>query len=234
MGRRCEITVPARKRAAVLEGDALAGNDLGDGDPAGENRAGVLRGVGDREADHPHAALDVSPKRPLASHVALEVHELDRGRARVLRPTPGADDPLAEEGGLEALVGHVVVEHVGDRSLEDEVDHRAVGAEELLDLGPGRRLAHPGVPLALAQLAPDLVEQLLVGPVAVDVGRGDAQFLQVGLGARVVEPLPECGAVVEGHPEVGIGHPVAKAAPLELELPDQRGRRATPPRRHTG
>ena len=83
-----------------------------------------------------------------------------------------------------------------------------------------RRVADPGVALALAQPAPSLVEQLLVGPVALDVARRDAELLEVRLGARVVEPLAERGAVVERHPEVGVGHPVAKAAPLELELAD--------------
>ena len=90
---------------AVLERDALAGGDLGHGDAGGELRAGLLRGVGDREADHPHAALDVAPHRALALEVALVVHELDRGRAGVLRAAVGGDHALAEQRVLEPLVG---------------------------------------------------------------------------------------------------------------------------------
>ena len=48
---------------------------------------------------------------------------------------PGADDALAEEGVLEALVLEVIVEHLGDRGVEDDVDHRLLAVEELLELG---------------------------------------------------------------------------------------------------
>ena len=48
----------------------------------------------------------------------------------------------------------------------------------------------------------------------------DAELLEVRLGARVVEPLAEGGAVLERHPEVRVGHPVAQAAPPQLELAD--------------
>ena len=77
---------------AVLELDALSREDRGDRDAAGEHRAGLAGGVGDREAHHPHAALDVAPDRPLAVEVALVVHQLDRGGAGLARPAPGADD----------------------------------------------------------------------------------------------------------------------------------------------
>jgi hypothetical protein len=42
------------------------------------------------------------------------VHELDRRGALVVGPGPGADDALAEEGVLQALVLEVIVEHLGD------------------------------------------------------------------------------------------------------------------------
>ena len=116
-----------RRRAQggpVLERDALAGRYLGDLDAAGENRSRLRRGVGDREAAHPHPALDVAPDRALAVEVALVVHELDRGGAVVVGPAPGPDDPLTEQRGLQPLVGDVLLQHVGDRCLEDEVDHR--------------------------------------------------------------------------------------------------------------
>ena len=60
---------------------------------------------------------------------------LMRRGALVVRAGPGADDALAEERVLEALVVEVVVEHLGDRGLEDDVDHRLLAVQELLELG---------------------------------------------------------------------------------------------------
>src|SRR3954469_12307140 len=80
---------------AVLEPHALPRHDLGHRHAAGELGAGLACRVGDREADHAHAALDVAPDRPPAVQVALVVHELDRRRAGVLRPAVGGDDRLA-------------------------------------------------------------------------------------------------------------------------------------------
>ena len=57
---------------AVFEPHTLAGHDLADRDAAGEHRARVLRGVGDREADHAHAATHVAPDRALVEQVALD------------------------------------------------------------------------------------------------------------------------------------------------------------------
>jgi hypothetical protein len=105
----------------------------------------------------------------LALEIALVVHELDRRGAGVLRPAVRGDDRLAEQRVLDPLVGDVVVEDVGDRGLEDDVDHHRGAVEHVLDLGAARRVAEPRVALAGAQLAPDDVEDLLVGPVAVDV-----------------------------------------------------------------
>ena len=175
----------------VLEPDALVGHDLGDGDAGGEHGAGLLRGVGDRERDHPHAAADVAPQRAAALEVALVVHELDARGALVLRARPGADHALAEERVLEPLVAHVVVEHLGDRGVEDDVDHRLLAVQELLELGAARRVAEPAVALAGAQAPADLVEEVLVGPVALLVLLGDAERVEVGLGAGVVDPLAE-------------------------------------------
>ena len=89
-----------------------------------------------------------------------------------------------------------------------------LAVQKLLDLGAGGGVADPGVALALAQPLARLVEELLVGPVPVDVALGDAKLLEVRLRAGVVEQLAEGGAVVEGDPEVRVGDPVAQAAAL--------------------
>ena len=68
------------------------------------------------------------------------------------------------------------LEHVGDRGVEDEVDHLLRAAEHLLDLVTGRAVADPGVALAFAQALAALVEELLVGPVAGDVLGRDAEL----------------------------------------------------------
>jgi hypothetical protein len=111
------------KLGSILERHALAGRDPRHRDAAREDRAVLRRGVGDRERAHAHAALDVAPHRALPVQVALVVHELDRGRAGLVGAAPGADDPLAEERRLDPIVVEVAVEDVGDRGLEDEVDH---------------------------------------------------------------------------------------------------------------
>ena len=126
--------------------------------------------------------------------------------------------PWPKSASFSRWSDDVLVEDVGDRGLEDEVDHLLLAAEQLLDLGPGRRVADPGVAGALAELAADVVEELLVGPVAVDVALREAHRLEVGLGPGVVEPLAEGGAVVERDPEVRVGDEEAQAAPAEVEL----------------
>ena len=190
------------------------------GTPVASWRAGLAGGVGDREADHPHAALDVAPDRALALEVALVVHELDRRGAGVLRAAVGGDHALAEQRVLEALVLHVVVEDVGDRRVEDDVEHRLLAVQEVLDLLARRALADPGVAAAGAQPAADLVEEVLVGPVAVDVLLGDLELLEVALGLGVVEPLAERRAVLERDPQVRVGDVALEAALSEAELLD--------------
>ena len=106
----------------------------------------------------------------------------------------------------------VVVEHLGDRGAEDDVEHRLLAAEQLLDLRARRGLAHPRVARAGAQLAADLVEEVLIGPVALDVLGDHAEVAKVALGARVVEPLAEGRAVLERDPQVGVGDEALKAA----------------------
>ena len=91
-GSALQTTVRARMSVPSSSRTPSPGTISADRDAAGELRAGLLRGVGDREADHPHAALDVAPHRALALEVALVVHELDRGGARVLRAAVGGDD----------------------------------------------------------------------------------------------------------------------------------------------
>src|SRR4051794_11503758 len=205
---------------AVLEHDAHLRLDGRHRHAAGEDGARLLRGVGEGEADHPHPALDVAPHGAPALEVALVVHELDRCRAGVLGPAVGGDDALAEERVLQALVAHVVVEHLRDRGAEDDVEHRLLAAQQLLDLRARRRLAHPRVARAGAQLAADLVEQVLIGPVTLDVLGDHAEVAKVALGARVVQPLPEGGAVLERDPQVGIRDEALKAACAQAELGD--------------
>ena len=135
-------------------------------------------------------------------------------------PAVGGDDALAEERVLQPLVAHVVVEHLGDRGAEDDVEHRLLAAEQLLDLRARRRLAHPRVARAGAQLAADLVEEVLIGPVALDVLGDDAEVAKVALGALVVEPLAEGRAVLERDPQVGVGDEALKAAAAQVELGD--------------
>src|SRR5215211_4366460 len=168
---------PGPQRGAVLQAHSLAGQDLRDRHAAGEQGARLGGGIRDREAAHPHPALDVAPYGALAVEVALVVHELDRGGAGLAGAAPGSDDPLAEQRGLQPLVVEVLIEHIGDRSLEQEIDHLLVAVEELLELRPPRRIAYPGVASALSQLAAHLVEELLISPVAVDVGLRDPKLL---------------------------------------------------------
>ena len=192
------------------------GEDLGDRDAGGEHGAGLLGGVGDREADHPHAALDVAPHRALALEVALVVHELDRRGALVLRAGLGADDALAEERVLEALVARCG-RRAPRRSRRSKTTSIIVCSpcEQLLELGAGRRLADPGVALAGAQALADLVEEVLVGPVALDVGLAlTPSASRSALRAGVVEPLAERGAVLERDPQVGVGDVDLEAALL--------------------
>ncbi len=128
--------------------------------------------------------------------------------------------PWPKRRGLQPLVVQVRIEDVGDRGLEAEVDHLLVAAEDLLDLGPGGGIPDPGVALALAQQLADVVEELLVCPVALDVLGRDAEVLQARLRLCIVQPLPECGPVLERDPEVRVGDPVAQPAAPELELID--------------
>jgi hypothetical protein len=64
-----------------------------------------------------------------------------------------------------------VVEHVGDRRVEQDLAEPRVVPEHRLELGPGGRRAEPSVAWPAPQAAAELVEHLLVGPVALDVGR---------------------------------------------------------------
>ena len=138
---------------AVLERHPLAGRDPATGTPQASTAPASAAASAIAKRAHPHAALDVAPDRALAVEVALVVHELDRRGAGLVGPAPGADDPLAEERRLQPLVGDVAVEHLGDRGLEDEVDHLLRAAEHRLDLLAGRACRRPrcrGRPCAAA------------------------------------------------------------------------------------
>ena len=141
---------------------------------------------------------------------------MDAGRAGVAGPGPGADDALAVQGGAQPLVADVVLHHLGDGRLEDDVDGLGVAAEELLDLGPVGGVADPGVAPTVAQRAADAVEQGLVGLVALHVARRE---LGHGGGAAIgVVPQGDRGAVLERAPQVGVHEldPVPAVAQPEL------------------
>ena len=148
------------------------------------------------------------------------MHQLHRGGAGIARPGPGADHAAAEERVVKAAIVEVVLHHLRDRCLEDEVDHLAAAAEHRLDLGAGRRLALPGVALALAEQLADVVVELLVPPVAVDVALRDSERLEVGLGPAVIDELAQRAAVGERDPEVRVGDPPAQPAALQVEVVD--------------
>ena len=211
------------EQLATGETHAFTGKDLGHLDPAGECRAGLGRGFGEGEADHAHAAPHVAPHRALPLEVALVVHQLHGRRAPVTGAGVGADHALTEERVLDALVADVVVEHVRDRRLEEDVDHPLVVAEHGLELVAGGRVPDPAVPAPGAQQLAHVVEDLLVRPVAVDVGGGEAERLQPRLRAGVVVPLGQRRAVLEGCPQVGIGHEHLEPAAAQVELVDDHG-----------
>ena len=132
----------------------------------------------------------------------------------------GTDHTLAVERVVQPRVAHVVLEDVGDRRLEDDVDHRPIVSEELFDLGPGRGITDPCVAGTGTQPSPDLVEDRLVGPVPLDVLRGDAESFEVVLRTAVVGPLPERRTIGKRRPQVGIGHEHLEASARQLELVD--------------
>ncbi len=98
-----------------------------------------------------------------------------------------ADEPLPVQGGAQPVVPHVAFDDVGDRGLEDHLDGLGVAAEQLLERGPVRGVADPGVAVSGAEGPADAVEQRPVGPVAVDISRR-----QLGQGSRAaVRVLPQ-------------------------------------------
>ena len=96
---------------------------------------------------------------------------MDRRGAAVTRPSPGADQALAVQSGVQARIAHVTLDDVGDRLLEHHLDELAVTTEQLLDVGAVRRLTQPRVAPAGAQGAAYPREELLVAEVAVDIVR---------------------------------------------------------------
>ena len=208
-------------RLTAFEHHALAGQHGGHGHARGHDGSGLDGGVGQRERHLAHAAVDVSPCPGPALERARGVHEMHPRRARVAGPGPGADDPLAVQGGAQPLVAHVVLDDIRDGRLEDDVDGLGVAAQELLDLGPVRRVADPGVASTVAQRAADPVEERLVGLEALHVaGRqlGDGG----GTAIRVV-PQRDRGAVLERAPQVGVHELDAIATVAQPELVDDQG-----------
>jgi hypothetical protein len=208
---------------AALQAHPLAGQDLDHRDPGGQLGAEVAGGLGDGERDAAHAALDIAPERALAEEVALVVHELDGGGARVLGAGPGADDPLAVQGVLHPLVVHVAVQGVGDRLLEQHRDQLGVVAEPLGQLVAGGGVALPGVALGPGPQGPaQPVEHVLVVEHPLDVALGEAVGPQVGHGPVMVDELGHRGPVGERDPQVGVGHEDPVAVALQPKLVDHR------------
>ena len=99
---------------------------------------------------------------------------MDPGRAAVAGPGVGADDALAVQGGPQPFVADVVLDHLGDGRLEDDVDGLAVAGEELLELAPVGGVADPGVAPAAARSARRIrSNSVVVGLVALDVAGGE-------------------------------------------------------------
>ncbi len=75
--------------------DPLAGEDPRHRHAGGKRGAALLRRLGDRERDPPHAALDIAPHRPTPQEIALVVHQpaprpcRGRGARRRRRSRPG-------------------------------------------------------------------------------------------------------------------------------------------------
>ena len=133
---------------------------------------------------------------------------------------PRADDALTVEGPLQTLVVHMAVDDLGDGGVEEGLDHLRVVAQQFLELGPLRRLAHPGVAGAFAQRDAHAVEEVLVGELALDVGFGEAVGPHVGGGARPVLELRVAGAVLEGAPDEWLGDEDLVAVVPQAQLGD--------------
>ena len=204
----------------ALDLDPLAREDPRHRDAGGNRGAALLRRLGDRERDPPHAALDIAPHRPPPQQVALVVHQPHRGRAGVAGPGEGADHALAEERVLDALVVDVAVEGLGDRLLEHDRDRLVVVAQELLQLRAGRGGAHPGIARPGAKHPAQPLEQLFVGVKAPDVPLREAVLTEVGGGALPIDEQPHRAAIGQRAPQVGVGHQDPVAVALELELAD--------------
>ena len=205
---------------AAVELDPLAGEDPCHRHPGGDRRPRLERRLRDRERDPAHAPDHIPPLGPLTGEVALEVHQLHRRRPRVPGARVGADHALAEERVLEPLIGHVAVDRLRHRLLEHDRDQLGV-AEQLRDLGPGRRRALPGVaPRAAAQQAAGAVEHLLVRERAPDVVLGEPVGAHVGDASVLVEELGVGGPVRERAPQVGIRDHDLVPVPPQVELRD--------------
>src|SRR5207244_11733880 len=123
------------------------GDDGRDRNAGRDDRAGLVRSIGEGEGHAPHAPVDVAPSTLHAVEDPERVVGVEAGGARVTWTGTGADDALAVQGGAQPIVAHVVLDDVGDRGVEQGVDRLAVVAEPRLDLVARRRGAEPGVAL---------------------------------------------------------------------------------------
>ncbi len=89
---------------AAFEQHAFAGQNLGDGNSGGDDGAGILGSIGEKERDHAHAALDVSPGARQAAEPAGGMMKADGGGAGIEGTGVRADDALTEISDLQTLV----------------------------------------------------------------------------------------------------------------------------------
>ena len=223
---------PGAHHLAAFEAHTFPGQHRRHGHSRRQDRTRLARRVGQRERDLAHAAVDVAPCPGPAFEAARGVHQMDPGRPAVAGAGVGADDALAVQGGPQALVADVVLHHVGDGRLEDDVDRLTVARQEVLELTPVGRVAHPRVAPAVAQSSSDPVEQLLVGAVALDVAGGELCHGRRAAG-RIV-PQRDRGAVLERAPQVGVDELYAVAAVVAARARPRPTGAAGRPSRHTG
>ena len=111
----------------------------------------------------------------------------------------GADDTLAEIGGLKALVGEVALDELGHGPFEEEGAGFVVVAEAVFDLIAGGRVADPDVAIAgRTKCIAQTVEHVVHGAPSGHVFRGERCDFS---GAAVVV-VPELNAGA-GHTGVG-------------------------------
>ena len=167
-GSAFETTARARTRSPPASRTPVPGSIAATSHAAGEDGAGGARGIGQAERDPAHPPFHVPPPAEEPEPV-VRVHP---GRPLVAGPGERADDPLAVQRSAEPLVGHVPLDDVGDRCVQDDFERLVVVGEQLVERTAVGRVADPGVAERPApQAFADPVEQRVVREEAVDVAR---------------------------------------------------------------